>query len=75
MRNKESLIKQKAQVRYLKEGDSSSTFCHVSLTARRMWNTICALWDGSDWDLEEEDIKRKCKKQLLTAQEVVVDND
>jgi exonuclease III len=46
---KESLLKQKSRLRWVKEGDSNSRYFHESIKSRRRKNQLIALKDGDRW--------------------------
>jgi hypothetical protein len=46
---KESLLKQKSRMKWIKEGDSNSRFFHESIKSRRRRNQLVALKDGDNW--------------------------
>ncbi|GAU48216.1 hypothetical protein TSUD_405030 [Trifolium subterraneum] len=46
---KESLLKQKSRMRWVKEGDSNSRYFHESIKNRRRRNQLVALKDGDRW--------------------------
>jgi hypothetical protein len=49
MRLKDSLLFQKSRSKWLKEGDSNSSYFHIGINLRRRSNHINALWDGQMW--------------------------
>lgn len=48
-RQKESLLYQKSRVRWLREGDSNSSYFHSRVNFRRRKNNILALQAGEVW--------------------------
>jgi hypothetical protein len=54
---KESLLKQKSSVRWVKEGDSNSKFFHESIKSRRRRNQLVALKDGEQWVQGVDEVK------------------
>jgi hypothetical protein len=46
---KESLLKQKSRIRWVKEGDSNSKYFPESIKTRRRRNQLVALNDGDQW--------------------------
>jgi hypothetical protein len=54
---KESLLKQKSRMRWVKEGDSNSRFFHESIKSRRRRNQLVALKDGDHWVQGVEEVK------------------
>ncbi|XP_045797448.1 uncharacterized protein LOC123891593 [Trifolium pratense] len=46
---KESLLKQKSTMRWVKEGDMNSKYLHESIKSRRRKNNLAALKDGDQW--------------------------
>ncbi|GAU25065.1 hypothetical protein TSUD_257590 [Trifolium subterraneum] len=55
--HKESLLKQKSRMRWVKEGDSNSKFFHESIKSRRRRNQLVALKDGDRWVQGVDDVK------------------
>jgi exonuclease III len=49
LHHKESLLKQKSRLKWVKEGDSNSKFFHESIKNRRRRNQLVALKDGDSW--------------------------
>jgi hypothetical protein len=54
---KESLLKQKSRVKWVKEGDSNSKFFHESIKRRRRRNQLVALKDSDRWVQGVKDVK------------------
>ncbi|GAU23839.1 hypothetical protein TSUD_380010 [Trifolium subterraneum] len=54
---KESLLKQKSRLKWVKEGDSNTRFFHESIKCRRRRNQIVALKDGEQWIQGVEEVK------------------
>jgi hypothetical protein len=54
---KESLLKQKSRMRWVKEGDSNSKYFHESIKTRRRRNQLVALNDGNRWVQGVDDVK------------------
>ncbi|PNY01857.1 cysteine-rich receptor-like protein kinase, partial [Trifolium pratense] len=54
---KESLLKQKSRMRWVKEGDSNSRYFHESIKSRRKRNQLVALKDGDQWIQGVEEVK------------------
>jgi exonuclease III len=54
---KESLLKQKSRMRWVKEGDSNSRFFHESIKSRRRRNQLVALKEGDHWVQGVEEVK------------------
>jgi hypothetical protein len=61
---KESLLKQKSSVRWVKEGDSNSKFFHESIKSRRRRNQLVALKDGEQWVQGVDEVKGFVKNFL-----------
>jgi hypothetical protein len=57
LHHKESLLKQKSRVKWVKEGDSNSKFFHESIKSRRRRNHMVALKDGDNWIQGVEEVK------------------
>ncbi|RDX80211.1 hypothetical protein CR513_39270, partial [Mucuna pruriens] len=58
----------KARTRWLKEGDSNTSYFHACIKGRRRQNHITALKGADDWIEDFNDIKRRClcsSKMLL----------
>ncbi|KAK2409977.1 hypothetical protein QL285_045372 [Trifolium repens] len=54
---KESLLKQKSRMRWVKEGDSNSKYFHESIKSRRRTNQLVALKDGDQWVEGVDEVK------------------
>jgi hypothetical protein len=54
---KESLLKQKSRMRWVKEGDANSRYFHESIKNRRRRNQLVALIDGEQWVQGVDNIK------------------
>jgi hypothetical protein len=54
---KESLLKQKSRVKWVKEGDSNSRFFHESIKNRRRRNQLVALKNGEQWVEGVDEVK------------------
>ncbi|CAJ2637088.1 unnamed protein product [Trifolium pratense] len=54
---KESLLKQKSRMRWVKEGDSNTRFFHESIKSRRRRNQLVALKDGNQWVQGVDEVK------------------
>jgi hypothetical protein len=59
---KESLLKQKSRMRWVKEGDSNSRYFHESIKSRRRKNQVVALQDGDRWIQGVSEVKGFVKK-------------
>ncbi|PNX74944.1 cysteine-rich receptor-like protein kinase, partial [Trifolium pratense] len=46
---KESMLKQKSRIRWVKEGDSNTRFFHATIKGRRRRNQLTALKEGGSW--------------------------
>ncbi|XP_045791747.1 uncharacterized protein LOC123886474 [Trifolium pratense] len=58
---KESLIKQKSRMKWVREGDSNSHFFHVSLKGRRRRNQLSLLKRGDEWIQGVDNIELEVK--------------
>jgi hypothetical protein len=58
---KESLLKQKSRMRWVKEGDSNSRYFHESIKSRRRRNQLVALKNGDNWVQGVEEVKEFVK--------------
>jgi hypothetical protein len=54
---KESLLKQKSRMKWVKEGDSNSRYFHESIKSRRRRNQLVALKEGDNWIQGVSEIK------------------
>ncbi|PNX82415.1 cysteine-rich receptor-like protein kinase, partial [Trifolium pratense] len=62
---KESLIKQKSRLKWVREGDSNSRFFHTSLKSRRRRNQLSFLKRGNEWIQGVENIKMEVKNYFV----------
>ncbi|PNY11621.1 cysteine-rich receptor-like protein kinase, partial [Trifolium pratense] len=61
---KESLIKQKSRMKWIREGDSNTRFFHLSLKNRRRRNQLLVLKKGDDWIQGVDNIKMQAKNHF-----------
>ncbi|PNX81845.1 cysteine-rich receptor-like protein kinase [Trifolium pratense] len=58
---KESLIKQKSRMKWVREGDSNTRFFHASLKSRRRRNQLVMIRKGDNWIQGVENVKLEVK--------------
>ncbi|GAU48536.1 hypothetical protein TSUD_282880 [Trifolium subterraneum] len=63
---KESLIKQKSRLKWVREGDSNSRFFHASIKSRRRRNQLSILRRGEEWIQGVDNIKSEVKNYFVT---------
>ena len=57
----ESLLRQKARVRWLKEGDCNSRYFHLLINASRKNNTVSGVWIDGAWIEEPKKVKEAAR--------------
>lgn len=56
---KESLLRQKSRIKWIREGDSNYSFFHASLVIRRRRNQMVAILDDNLWVEEVNQLKEE----------------
>lgn len=64
LKTKETILRQKSKVKWIKEGDSNSSFFHASLVSRRRRNLLAAIQVDNLWVEEVNQIKGEVERHF-----------
>ncbi|KAL6562915.1 hypothetical protein OROHE_005502 [Orobanche hederae] len=64
LKNRKSLLQQKARLRWLKEGDVNSSFFHKSIARRRKRNELAGLVINGDWVDDPSRVKTEVRRHF-----------